>query len=532
MLILSRIASQRLIRAATCLLAGALLCSTAHAGDFIDTRITFTIGDDNFLKSAGEQVPDSPRFGIGDREGYELSFDNLDLATSGRENQIHLVLYRKVDGIFPGLITEAAASIEIDLGELESSSPRVDRVFSDDSSYIRLAYALDADRKGKEFLDLVVFPLQGDRFRVGYLYDLTWGGTRIFARQKGPTPAFKLGGNHGRFYWWAGMKIVRAQTAPEESKDEQGLTITTEQQESFYGVLAGMGVQPVDGLSIDFSAGHIQVGENPIKDVAGETVTASGFSARLAYGRGLKVGLSSDLRLVRNDPDYLEGLSRRPTYKADSKLSWRISAEGTAVAQVLADRETFGATTAQWASAAAVDFRLQYNYMRFNLTGVYRSLEFILLDTPSFVAFEAFPSEVQVKPNFFGAVAFDYHFPKIGLTPGIQAGIEVPASVTTELTAKEVGSNAPPTLLGKHTIVVRGNGRRVILPQDAEAVPLFQFRGTARWYASQMLTLVAFAFVTIDENAEILVVNPDLTRTRVFDDSVRFGAGLQMQARF
>ena len=49
----------------------------AWAGDFIDTRISFTLGDDNFFKDAGQQVPDSPRIGIGDRPGYELPFDNL-----------------------------------------------------------------------------------------------------------------------------------------------------------------------------------------------------------------------------------------------------------------------------------------------------------------------------------------------------------------------------------------------------------------------------------------------------------------------
>ncbi len=509
-----------------------LSAAPAWAGDFIDTRVTFTLGDDNFLKSAGEQVPDSPRLGIGDREGYELSFDNLDLATTGRENQLHLVLYKKVEGIFPGLITEAAAAVEIDLAELEDSSPRVNKVFSDDSSYIRLAYALDALRQGKRFVDLVVFPLAGDRFRVGYLYDLTWGGSRMFPRKKGATPAFKLGGDHGRFYWWAGAKMVRAQTAPEEARDEQGLTISTEQQETFYSLLAGVGAQPLDGLSIDLSAGHIQMGENPIKDVAGEQVTASGFSARLAYGHGLKVGLSSDLRLVRNDPEYLAGLSRRPRYSYDDKLSWRISAEGNAIAQVLADPELFGGTTVQWATAAALDLRLQYNSLRVNLTGVFRSLEFILLETPSFVPFQAFPDEANVTPQFFGALSLDYHFPSLGLTPGIQFGVELPAAVTTELTAAEVGSNAPVTVIGKHTIVIRANGRPEILPEDKDAVPLYQVRLNTRWWASEMLTLVGFAYLSYDNNATVLEVNPDLTRTRVFDDAVRFGAGLQMQARF
>ncbi|MFH1131192.1 MAG: hypothetical protein V1754_07645, partial [Pseudomonadota bacterium] len=266
-------------RTLTIFLAATLLFVSGHswAGDFLDTRITFTIGDDNFFKKAGEQVPDSPKIGIGEREGYELSFDNLNSKTTGRENELHLVLYKKVDGIFPGLITEVAAALEIDLAEMQDDDPKLYKVFEDDSSYLRLAYALDKERRGNKFVDLVLFPLSGDRFRAGYLYDLTWGGKGIFPRRKGRlTPAFKMGGNHGKFYWWGGMKMVRAETAPVESKDEQGLTITTQELETFYGMLAGVGVQPIEGLSIDLSGGYIQMGENPIKDVSGELVTSTG----------------------------------------------------------------------------------------------------------------------------------------------------------------------------------------------------------------------------------------------------------------
>jgi hypothetical protein len=513
-------------RIAALIAAGACLLVTAEAigGDFLDTRITFTLGDDNFLKSAGEQIPDSPRIGIGDREDYQLIFDNLNTATTGRENQLHLVLYKKMVGIVPRLITEAAAALEFELTEGD---------IYDDSSYIRLAYALDPLAKGKEYIDFVGFPLDGDRLRVGYLYDLTWGGSRAFPRAaSGPRPAFKVGGKYGRFSWWTGMKMIRAPTAPDESKDEQGLTITTEQQEIFYGVLGGLGAEPLPGLSVDLSGGHMQVAENPIKDVAGEAVTLSGVSARLAYSRGIPVGLSADLRLVRNDPEFLEALSRRPSYKTDGSFNWRVALEGNAIAQVLADPELFGGTTIQWAPAAALDFRFQRNYWRVNLTAVYRSLEFLLLNTPSFVPFQAFPNDADVKPQFFGAISADRHFPTIALTAGAQFGVEMPASITTELTATEVGSNAPPTVIGENTIIIRVNGRPDILPKDKDVVPLIQARLNASWYASDMLTIVAFAFITVDQNAVVLQVNPDLSRSRVFDDELRFGAALQAQARF
>lgn len=49
--------------------------SSAIAGDFMDTRLTWTFGDDDFMKDAGEKIPDSPGPGIGDRKGYELFFN-------------------------------------------------------------------------------------------------------------------------------------------------------------------------------------------------------------------------------------------------------------------------------------------------------------------------------------------------------------------------------------------------------------------------------------------------------------------------
>lgn len=508
-----------------------LWASGAAAGDFMDTRLTFTMGDDNFFKSAGQQVPDSPRVGIGDREGYELFFDNLNSRTTGRENELHLVLYKKMPGMIPGLTTEAAAAVRFNVAEMAAQDPKLRNVLGDDSSYIRLAYAIDAGRKGDKCIDLTLFPLSGDRFRVGYLYALTWGGANIFPLREGPTPGFKLGGNHGRFYWWGGMKMVRMPTAVVESKDENNQTVETSNLETFYSVLAGTGLQPIPGLSFDLNGGYVQMGQNPSTGVRGKPASSSGLSARLAYGRGLSVGLSADLRLLRNDPEAIGTFSSRPTYRPGQGLSWSTSLEGNAIAQVLADPDRYGGTKRQWASAAAFDARLQKDYLRVNVTALFRSLEFILLNTPSLVPFQAFPTEAQIQPEFFAAISADYHFPRLALTPGIQAGVELPAAVTTELYSAEVGDQSA-SLVGRHTVIIRANGRPDILPEGASRNATFSLRVNTQWWASSFLTLQAFAFVTYDKNSTILQVTPLLTKLRVFEDPARFGAGLIAQARF
>jgi len=508
-----------------------LYASPAVANDWIDTRITYTIGDDNFLKDAGEQVPDSPLLSVGDRDGYQLPFDNLDLASTGRENELHLVLYKKVTGILPGLITEAAAALELDLEAL-AKEESIGRVLKDDSSYIRIAYALDELRKGSEYIDIVLFPLDGDRFRAGYLYDLTWGGSDMFPGKKGPSPAFKIGGNHGFMYWWAGMKMVQGELPTKYDKSVSGTEHSVTEHETLYSGLAGLGFQPIDGLSIDVSGGYVQQAHNQLRDIAATTVDAAGGSARLAYGRGLKVGLSSDLKLLRNDREFLENLSRRPTYKTDDSVNWRVAAEGNVIAQTLADPDKAGSTTVQLASAAALDFRLQRNYLRLNATVVYRSLEFNLMNKPGLPTYVAFSDDQIIQPQIFGAVSLDYHFPKLWLTPGIQAGVEMPPAMKTELYSTDAGSTPSTNLIGTYTVIVGSDGEYRILPEDEDRVPVYSVRLNARWYPSDMLTILAFFLFEYDHNAAVLDFAADQTKTRTFDEPVRIGAGITAQARF
>ena len=77
-------------------------------GDFMDTRLSWTFGDDDFLHPTGSSFPLSPSFSIGDRPQYRLFFDALNSRFAGRENLTHLVMYKKMPGFIPRLTTEAA----------------------------------------------------------------------------------------------------------------------------------------------------------------------------------------------------------------------------------------------------------------------------------------------------------------------------------------------------------------------------------------------------------------------------------------
>src|SRR5262249_24918220 len=112
----------------------------AKYGDFMDTRLTWTFGDDDFTHKTGEAIPLSPTFNIGDRSQYRLFFDNLNSRYNGRENLTHLVMYKKIPGFIPGLTTEAALVLKFDLAALAANTGALNSALMDDGSYIRLFY--------------------------------------------------------------------------------------------------------------------------------------------------------------------------------------------------------------------------------------------------------------------------------------------------------------------------------------------------------------------------------------------------------
>ena len=196
--------------------AGARAVGLAPAGvnhsNFMDTRLTWTFGDDDFLNKTGVLVPLSPTFSLGDRQQYRLFFDNLNSRFAGRENITHLVLYKKMPGFIDKLTTEAALVLRLDLNQLAGNSNNVNSAFYDSGSYLRIFYQTGA--KEREGISAVFFPLDTDRFRLGYLYDISWGGTAgfinesIFPRIQGSSPGMKVQFETEKFYAFAGFKTA------------------------------------------------------------------------------------------------------------------------------------------------------------------------------------------------------------------------------------------------------------------------------------------------------------------------------------
>ena len=499
----------------------------------MDTRLTWTFGDDDVLHQTGQAFPLSPNASIGDRKQYRLFFDNLNSRFGGRENLTHLALYKKMPGFIKNLDTEASLVLRFDIGSLASNSGNLNQAIYDAGSYIRAFYHTDGKANGKEGLGLTFWPLDTDRFRLGYLYDISWGGTNayinqsIFPRLQGSAPGAKIGYDHEYFSVYAGVKTAQIVQV------EQTLTPGTSEVEQIrvgqtnYGVLGGASADPFDMLRIDVGGGYFQQGKFDLPDVAGKPVYTYGVSARVvAHHKDQPVAQSIDFLLYRNDPTKAQIIFRPETYTA-GKTTWSVSAEFSNLFQNLKDFDAAGQTATQQARAAALQANVKSGFLRASVTGIYRDLPFVLRNQPSYIPFETLPKDAKTTDEMFFAAALDYYFDSIHLTPGLGAGLQIPSTFQSESTDS---SSAPIN----RTVVVREQGNIAILPVNAKAQPIIQARFSLRWDISRILSAMVWAQFIHDNNGTFVQRDPSegTVALRTFISPDFFGLGTSVQARF
>ncbi|MBS2013492.1 MAG: hypothetical protein JST00_11420 [Deltaproteobacteria bacterium] len=497
---------------------------------FMDTRLTWTFGDDDFLHKTGELIPLSPTFSVGERSQYRLFFDNLNSRFTGRENLTHLVMYKKLPGFIDKLTTEAALVLRMDIGQLAANTGNLNSAFYDTGSYLRLHYQTGATER--EGVSAVFFPLDTDRFRLGYLYDLSWGGTAasinqsIFPRLQGAAPGLKIQYDHEKFYVFGGFKTATI-IQPEQvlSPGGENDVETVRVGETNYGFLGGAGVDATDNLRFDAGFGYFQQGKFDLEDVRGKNVYTYGGSGRVVFHQDMPVPSSVDFLLYRNDPSKPMILFKPEKYDPN-QFAYSISAELDWLQQHLKDFDVAGATRDQSARGAAVQGVVRAGYLRFSATGIYRELNFVVRNVPGFIPFETLPGSAKTDPELFGSIAADYHIPSAHLTPGIGGGVQLPATFRSEFTDGGVPA--------QRVIVIRQQGDESILPYNKERTAIVQARLSLRWDISDMFALVAWVQLVRDNNGTLVVRDPTegTASLRVFQSPNRLGAAFAVQARF
>jgi hypothetical protein len=490
------------------------LSTSALASDFVDTRLSFVFADDNVLAGAGETTPNSPnaRFGAGNQNTQ--FYDNFNTRFSGFETLSFLTLYKSTPTFFEGLFAEAAFTVRL----LQRPSGSLD--LRDNSSYIRLWYT-PPGWGPKENISLTGFPVDADRFRLGYAFRITWGGTGVFTSRAFATgvPGAKLQVTRDNWYAYVGAKTALL------------LNPLINEQETHYGVLSGAGVDVTPNLRLEASGGYFQKGLVPgLADVGIRApVNAAGASAQAVWHVGIPVGTSVDLRLYRNDPDLYQRFFAPEQYPGG--LSYQVSLEGSYLAQTLEDPEVFGRTTVQGASAAALQARAKYNFLRAHVLGLYRTVSFIQFDVPGFPPFQDFPNRTTLQPEMFIAAGVDYHFPRLHLTPGFIMGVQQPAAFTAPETG--LGDNNPPAgLLGPRTVVVREANQVNVLPTGFGTAPIYSAKFTTRWDISDSVASIGEVYFTRDPNRVTFRDDQAGVAQPTFEREDGVGFNLLVQARF
>jgi hypothetical protein len=496
----------------------------------MDTRLSWTFGDNDFIHPVGQLIPLSPSFSVGDRSQYRLFFDGLNSRYAGRENLTHLVMYKKMPGFIPHLTTEAAIVLRFELDNLAANTGNLNSALFDSGSYLRLFYNTGSDPR--EGLSLTFFPLDTDRFRLGYLYDISWGGTAAYINQsifpgiQGSAPGLKVQYDANRFYAFAGFKTAQIVQPQQVLSPGQTSDVTTvDVANTNYGLLAGAGWDPTDHVRFDVGAGYFQQGKFNLPDVRGENVYTDGVSARVLVHDHMPVPTSIDFLLYRNDPMSPMILFAPEKYSPD-EVAWSVSAEADLLQQHLKDFDVVGGTKNQGAWAGALQAVVKYGYARFSATGIARDLNYVVRNIPGFIPFETLPQDSKSQPEIFGSLAATYHLPDLHLTPGIAGGVQLPSTFQSQFTEGSVPAS--------RTIVVRSQGDESILPYDQGRLPIFQGRVSMRWDLSRMLSATAWLQYIRDPNGTLVVVDPTegTASLRVPQPADRLGGAVSLQARF
>lgn len=492
----------------------------AWASDFVDTRLSFVFADDNVLAGSGETTPNSPnaRFGAGNQNTQ--FYDNFNTRFSGFESLSNIVLYKRAPAFFEGLTTEAALTLLV----LERPSGQV--AIQDNSSYIRLNYQPPGWGE-KEGISLVGFPVSADRFRLGYAYRISWGGSGVFTTRSATNgvPGAKLQITRDRWYAYVGGKTALVQNE---------LIL---EEETLYGVMAGAGVDILETLRVEAGGGYFQKGLVPGLATLGveAPVNAAGVSGQVVYHVGVPVGTSVDFRLYKNDPEIYERFFAPEKYPGG--LSYSVSLEGSYLSQTLEKPDQFGATEPQGATALALQARAKLGFLRLSLLGLYRSLSYIQFDVPGFPPFQDFPEGTELNPEIFLALGADYHLPALHFTPGFIFGIQRPASFRSP-TSLLGGNNPPPNLVGTRTVVVRDVNQLSILPETCGgsgacgAEPIYSAKATFRWDLSDSVAAVGEVYYTYDTNRTTFRDDITGVAQATFEKPHALGFNTLLQARF
>jgi hypothetical protein len=470
---------------------------------FMDTRIAFTLTNENMLAKPGETTPSTPgwRFGTPNSLGV-LFFDNYDTRYSGFETLSHAVMYRE----YSHGHLQAEGGLVIRLDELTDRAIAL----SDDGSYLTISDWKDPSHKDPTRVSLTAFPLSSDRFRLGYSYRLSWGGDPEYRRTSSAKPGVKVQYDGRRMYAFVGAKsslVVDRRDGHEKAA---------------LAALAGAGVDVTPMLRLEVNGGTFDRGYNEIPDVSGRKVRLYGASVQASLHRGAPVQSSDDYQLYRFNGESITGLFAPERYPGG--VAWLAQSEFTVLGQRLKDPTMTGATVVQYGMAGDLNIRVKIDRLRLRLDLSYRDVAFILHSQPGLPPYVAFQPDYTASADRFAAVGADRNWGD-WLTVGFVVGAEKPATLNVPAQAMDA----------EITLVIRDNNvDRVLmpLPPDAEGAMQYAVKGTARVDFAKVFSALLEVFYSHDRNqTHQTCIDADQCQFE-FGPPHQLGLNATLQARF
>ena len=484
------------------------------ASGFMDTRLAFTITNENILAKPGETIPSVPgwRFGTPNSLGV-LFFDNYDTRFSGFETMSHATMYRSYS---KGNL-QAEGAFVLRINELSENVISL----SDAGTYMTISNWKDSTHKDPTRISFTAFPVSADRFRLGYSYRLSWGGNPEYKRARSSTPGFKLQYDGNGFYGFVGAKsgVIVDPAVNEEKAALAGL--------------AGVGIDPLPNMRFEINGGYFDRGYSEAQDLKGEKVQLFGASAQLSIHSNMPPKSSVDYKLYKFNNEQVSQLFSPEKYPGG--LSWLAQAELTAMGQTLKHPEKTGTTTIQKGYAGDINVRVKLDRFRLRFDVSARNLAFILHSQPSLPPYSDFPSGYDIKPNLFAAVGIDKNWGD-WLTLGLIAGVEKPATLSTD---KGIPGAPTTGTTGRSTAVFRNNNIDTlitILPPGQDAVPQLAVKATGKIDFGKIFSAVLEVFYSYDGNQttyERVCDDPDTCQLKFkFGEFNQLGINATLQARF
>jgi hypothetical protein len=396
------------------------LTSLASAGEFMDVWVTSAFEDTN-LMAGPEAYSPSANFV---QRGNRAFFEDYESRSSDDISRAQLVLYRKDDGNWSGWATEAAFVLRY-TPYLNPDQTEPGTAIEDDGSYVRIIRKLP----GKDHsISLTGYAVDSGRFRLGYSYDLTWGGREIHSFTTGAAPGVRLQWQNGGHYAFAGMKSAVGDWVDPDTR--------LKRNQAYYGYLAGAGVQINENLKVEvglgaFEQGQIQNVDQTTSTLYGEMINAFGYAGQIAWRStpDLRWIESADLKLYRNSPDFV-----KDTYISHRQLNGfgvLVQAEVDRLSHNLLDPVEGDTTTIETGTAADLQTLMVMGNTTVGVDAVYKDLAYILFNVPGLTSGVAMNPNMDQTPQLYGRAKVSHYFPEAYIAPSLGFGVMRPATYST-----------------------------------------------------------------------------------------------------